>query len=279
MSHPGLLHPEPLSLQGCTVGPQETLSPTVSTEDTQTQFCLSLCGVSGSCGAQGFFEPSEHLWQVRGSILNSFAPPTILLGLLCPWTWGISSGSLQCCAATTPVPRNTNKTSCTPGRSSDPTKDRPKLACERPGVSSGGMGQFWPAAVLRALSAPVCAWDLSKEAILSSLPPKQYGPRSNNREGTQPCPSKENGIKDLLSMSQRLIEFCQENSLVAVNTFFQQHKRRLYKWTYQMVNTEIILIIFFAAKDRKALYSQQKVDWELTMVQIINSLLPNADVS
>ena len=46
-----------------------------------------------------------------------------------------------------------------------------------------------------------------------------------------------------------------------------------------MVNTEIILIIFFAAKDRKALYSQQKVDWELTMVQIINSLLPNADVS
>ena len=27
---------------------------------------------------------------------------------------------------------------------------------------------------------------------------------------------------------QRLIEFCQENSLVIANTFFQQHKRRLY---------------------------------------------------
>ena len=30
---------------------------------------------------------------------------------------------------------------------------------------------------------------------------------------------------------QRLIEFCQENTLVIANTFFQQHKRRLYTWT------------------------------------------------
>ena len=30
---------------------------------------------------------------------------------------------------------------------------------------------------------------------------------------------------------QRLIEFCQENVLVRANTFFQQHKRRLYTWT------------------------------------------------
>ena len=30
---------------------------------------------------------------------------------------------------------------------------------------------------------------------------------------------------------QRLIEFCQENALVIANTLFQQHKRRLYKWT------------------------------------------------
>ena len=30
---------------------------------------------------------------------------------------------------------------------------------------------------------------------------------------------------------QRLIEFCQENALVITNTFFQQHKRRLYTWT------------------------------------------------
>ena len=30
---------------------------------------------------------------------------------------------------------------------------------------------------------------------------------------------------------QRLIEFCQENALIIANTFFQQHKRRLYTWT------------------------------------------------
>ena len=36
------------------------------TGDTQTQFWLSLCEVSGSWCVQGLFEPSERLWQVRG---------------------------------------------------------------------------------------------------------------------------------------------------------------------------------------------------------------------
>ena len=57
---------------------------------------------------------------------------------------------------------------------------------------------------------------------------------------------------------QRLTEFCQENALVIANTLFQQHKRILYTWTSQMVNTKIRLFIFFAAKDGEALYSQQK---------------------
>ena len=39
-----------------------------------------------------------------------------------------------------------------------------------------------------------------------------------------------------------------------------------------MVNTEIRLIIFFAAKDGEALYSQQKQDRELTVAQIMNSI-------
>ena len=45
-----------------------------------------------------------------------------------------------------------------------------------------------------------------------------------------------------------------------------------------MVNTKIKLIIFLAAKDGEALYSQQKHDQELTVAQIINSLLPNSDL-
>ena len=42
-----------------------------------------------------------------------------------------------------------------------------------------------------------------------------------------------------------------------------------------MVNTKIILIIFFAVKDGEAIYSQQKEDQELTVGQIMNSLLSN----
>ena len=45
-----------------------------------------------------------------------------------------------------------------------------------------------------------------------------------------------------------------------------------------MVNTKISLIIFFAAKDGEALYSQQKQDQELTVAQIMNFLVPNSDL-
>jgi len=46
-----------------------------------------------------------------------------------------------------------------------------------------------------------------------------------------------------------------------------------------MVNTEIRLITFFATKDGEALYRQQKQNWELTVAQIMNSLLPNLDLN
>ena len=49
-----------------------------------------------------------------------------------------------------------------------------------------------------------------------------------------------------------------------------------------MVNTKIRLILFFAAKDGEALYSQQQQqqkDQELTVAQIMNSSLQNSDLS
>ena len=76
---------------------------------------------------------------------------------------------------------------------------------------------------------------------------------------------------------QRLVEFCQENALVIANTLFQQHREDSTHGHHQMVNTEIRLIIFFAAKDGEALYSQQKQDQALTVAQIMKSLLPNSD--
>ena len=46
-----------------------------------------------------------------------------------------------------------------------------------------------------------------------------------------------------------------------------------------MVNTEIRMIIFFIAKGGEALYSQQKQDQELTLAQIMNSVLSNSDLN
>ena len=55
-------------------------------------------------------------------------------------------------------------------------------------------------------------------------------------------------------------------------------KKTLYMDITRWSNTKIILLIFFAAKDGESLYSQQKQDWELTVAQIMNSLLPNSDL-
>ena len=78
---------------------------------------------------------------------------------------------------------------------------------------------------------------------------------------------------------QRLIESCQENALVIANTAFQQQKEDSTHGHHQMANTEIRLIVFFAAKDGEALCSQQKQDWELTVAQIMNYLLPNSELN
>ena len=78
---------------------------------------------------------------------------------------------------------------------------------------------------------------------------------------------------------QRLIEFSQQNALDIANTLFQHTKEDSTHGHHQMVNTEFRLIIFFAAKDGEALYSQQKQDRKLTMAQIMNSLLPNSDLN
>ena len=49
----------------------------------------------------------------------------------------------------------------------------------------------------------------------------------------------------------------------------------LYDGHHQMANTEMRLIIFFAAKNGEALYSQQKQDWEQIVAQIMSFILPN----
>ena len=85
------------------------------------------------------------------------------------------------------------------------------------------------------------------------------------------------GIKN--EAGQRIIEFCQENTLVIANTFFQQHKRRLYTWTSPDGQYQIRLTKLFTPKDEEVLYSQQKQEQVMAVAQTMNSLLRNSDLN
>ena len=78
---------------------------------------------------------------------------------------------------------------------------------------------------------------------------------------------------------QRLIEFCQENTLVIANTLFQQHKRRLYTGTSPDGQHRNQIDYILCTQRWRILYSQQKQDRELTVAQITNSLLKNSDLN
>ena len=78
---------------------------------------------------------------------------------------------------------------------------------------------------------------------------------------------------------KRLTELCQENTLVITTPSSNNTREDSTHRHQQMINTEIRLLIFVAAKDGEALYSQQKQDQELIMAQILNSLLTNSDLN
>ena len=77
---------------------------------------------------------------------------------------------------------------------------------------------------------------------------------------------------------QRVKYFCQENMLVIANTLLQQPKRKLYTWTSpdgQYQNQSM----FLAGKDGETLYSQQKQDQELTVAQMMTTLLKTSGLN
>ena len=103
----------------------------------------------------------------------------------------------------------------------------------------------------------------------------------NAKVGSQEIP----GITSKLGLGveneagQRLAELCQENAVVIANMLSNNTRDYSTHGHHQMVNTKNRLIIFFVAKDGEALYSQQKQDRELTVAQIMDSLLPNSDLN
>ena len=87
------------------------------------------------------------------------------------------------------------------------------------------------------------------------------------------------GLREQNKAGKRLTEFCQEDALVIQTTYSNSTREGSTRGHHQMANSEIRLIIFFAAKNAEALYSQQKQDWELTVAQIMNSLSPNSNLN
>ena len=79
------------------------------------------------------------------------------------------------------------------------------------------------------------------------------------------------GLRIQNEAGQSLTEFCQENTWSWQTPSSNSTRDDFTHGHHQMVHIEIRLIIFFAAKDGEALYSQQKQDRELTVAQIMTS--------
>ena len=107
--------------------------------------------------------------------------------------------------------------------------------------------------------------------LLELIPPKNVlfiRGDWNAKVGSQEIPGVTGkfGLGVRNEAGQRLKEFCQENALVIANTLFQQTQEK----TLHMDITRWPVL---------ALYSQQKQDWELTVAQVMNSLLPISDLN
>ena len=85
------------------------------------------------------------------------------------------------------------------------------------------------------------------------------------------------GLRIWNEAGQRLIEFCQENALVIANTLFQQHKRRLYTWTSPEGQHQNQIDYILCSQRWGSSIQSTKQNRELTVAQIMNSLLLNSD--
>ena len=103
----------------------------------------------------------------------------------------------------------------------------------------------------------------------------------NAKVGNQKTPGVRGkfGLGAQNEAGQRLIEFAKRMHWSWQTPSSNNTREDSTHGHHQMVNTKIRLIMFFAAKDGEALYSQQKQDQEVTVAQIINCLLPNSDLN
>ena len=171
----------------CIQGPRD---PT----ETETELCLSVSwgGTGQHWTAEGTGALGAVDLGVEKALLKEVAinPTTEPPELTRDWGNRLLEGTKETCAH-----QDIGE------RSSDPTRDWPRLACECPGVSGGGVGQRWPAAELKALNVAVCAWDLLKEVAIIFITSTIVWPHVKEQGGNTAPPSTENWIKYLLSMA------------------------------------------------------------------------------
>ena len=118
---------------------------------------------------------------------------------------------------------------------------------------------------------------------LLELTPKKYVlfiiGDCNTKVGNQEIPEVTGkfglGIRN--EAGQRLRQFCQENALVITNTLFQQHKRRLYRWTSPYGQHQNQIDYILCSQRWRSSIQSTKQDQDLTVAQNMNSLLPNSD--
>ena len=70
-----------------------------------------------------------------------------------------------------------------------------------------------------------------------------------------------------------------ENALVIANSLFQQHKRRLYTWTSPDGQYQNQIDYVLCSQRWRSSIQSEKQEEELTVAQIMNSLLPNSDLN
>ena len=103
----------------------------------------------------------------------------------------------------------------------------------------------------------------------------------NAKVGSQETPgiTGKFGLRVRNEAGQRLIEFCQEDTLVIANTLFQQHKRRLYTWTSPDGQHQNQIDSILCSQRQRSSIQSAKQDRELTVAQVMNYLLPNSDLN
>ena len=103
----------------------------------------------------------------------------------------------------------------------------------------------------------------------------------NAKVGSQEIPEVTGkfGLEVQKEAGQRLIEFCQENALVIVNTLFQQHKRTLYTLTSPDSQYRNQTDYILCSQRWRSSIQSAKIRPGVTVAHIMNSLLPNSDLA